>query len=188
MAEINLLQGSGYKHTDPNKFKLLNIIGVFLIILVILVYVLLWFLSGQAGKAIEQSNIEQTQIKTKIQEQSQYSKLVKSQSGLSNLKLLLNHHLAWSEVIPRFADATLKTASYSQFQANQGGSVLITGVVPDFQELDKLIKAYQLPDFPYIKDVKLMNIAVGSEDSNGITYTVKVTFNTDLLKLKLGQQ
>ena len=85
-------------------------------------------------------------------------------------------------MIQRFSDATLKTATYKKFTANSDGSATITGNVPDFQNLDKLIKAFQLNDFQYIKDVKLVNVGLSEENKIGVSFTVNVTFNNTILQ------
>jgi hypothetical protein len=183
MPDINLLQNTNITEKDNTRlFRMLNVLGVILLVLAIAAFVGLFILT----KSIESRAVtvadQKIQLEKEIKSKADYSILSKDQSKMNNLKIVLDQHLNWSEVLPKFAKATLKTANYTKFVANKDGSATITGTVPDFQNLDRLIQAYQLKEFDYIKDVSLANISLQTEGKNVITYILKVTFNKDILK------
>ncbi len=184
MAEINLLQNQEVEVKERLKSSVLNKIGIVLLVLVLAGYAAAYYFDAAASAQISTDKGQQSQVQQLIQQDQNYPALVSNQEKLTNLKILLDKHLSWGDLIKRFADATLKSATYTKFQANSEGGATITGTVPDFQSLDKLIKAYQLNDFNYIKDVKLINIGLSDKSQNGIQFTIKVTFNKDLLQPK----
>ncbi len=189
MADINLLQNTNVPHDDGKKYRVLNMLGVVLLVLVVAAIAVVFFLSSKTQKHTDKINADSANITKDIQSQKDFIALSRNQDKLKEMATLLNAHLSWSQVIPKFSEATLKTSKYTKYVANLDGSATITGTVPDFQDLDKLIKGFQLPDFDYIKDVKLTNVALAAEDKNEITYTITVTFDkSKLLELTKAQQ
>jgi len=182
MAEINLLQNTSIESSEERLPKILNTSGIILLLLVIAGYIFVWYGASTAKKTTAELQAQQASIQQKVQQSEDYPRLSNYQNKLKNLQLLLDKHLSWGTLIQRFSDATLKTATYKKFTANSDGSATITGNVPDFQNLDKLIKAFQLNDFQYIKDVKLVNVGLSEENKNGISFTVNVTFNNTILQ------
>lgn len=182
MAEINLLQNTSIESSEERLPKILNTSGIILLIFVIAGYIFVWYGANTAKKTTAELQAQQASIQQKVQQSEDYPKLSNYQNKLKNLQLLLDKHLSWGTLIQKFSDATLKTATYKKFTANSDGSATITGNVPDFQNLDKLIKAFQLNDFQYIKDVKLVNVGLSEENKIGISFTVNVTFNNTILQ------
>ncbi len=182
MAEINLLQNTNIESSEERLPKILNTSGIILLMLAIAGYILLWVGTSSAKNKTTELQSQQSAIQQKVQQSEDYPRLSNYQNKLKNLQLLLDKHLGWGTLIQKFSAATLKTATYKKFTANSDGSATITGNVPDFQNLDKLIKAFQLNDFQYIKDVKLVNVGLSEENKNGISFTVNVTFNNTLLQ------
>ncbi|MHB8871007.1 MAG: hypothetical protein ACYC5G_00930 [Candidatus Doudnabacteria bacterium] len=182
MAEINLLQNTSIGSSEERLPKIMNVIGMLLLAFAIVAYVLLWVGTSSAKTKTAELQAQQASIQEKVQQSEDYPKLSNYQNKLKNVQLLLDKHLSWGTLIQRFSDATLKTATYKKFTANSDGSATITGTVPDFQNLDKLIKAFQLNEFQYIKDVKLVNVGLSEESKNGISFTVNVIFNNTILQ------
>ncbi len=182
MAEINLLQNTSIGSSEERLPKIMNVIGMLLLAFAIVAYVLLWVGTSSAKTKTAELQAQQASIQQKVQQSEDYPRLSNYQNKLKNLQLLLDKHLSWGTLIQRFSDATLKTATYKKFTANSDGSATITGNVPDFQNLDKLIKAFQLDEFQYIKDVKLVNVGLSEENKNGISFTVNVVFNNTILQ------
>lgn len=183
MAEINLLQNQEVEVQQVRTYNLLNRIGVVLLLLSIAAYATAYYFNDRVVSQVATDKAEQISLQSQIVNDKNYPALLKQQEKLSNLKILLNKHLSWGDLIQKFGQATLKTATYSKFVANAEGGATITGVVPDFQSLDKLMQGYQLNQFNYVNDVKLINVGLSDKDqSNGIQFTIKATFNKDLLQ------
>jgi hypothetical protein len=184
MADINLLQNSNLQSSGSQRlFKSLGAIGVTLLALSIVIYVGLFLLSLRTQAQTDEVVKARTEIENKIKQQENYTPLVTRQEKAKNLKTLLDNHLVWSDVVPNFAKYTLNTATFTKFAANVDGTTTISGTVPSFEELSKMMKAFQMGSNDYIKDVKLTSVALGSETDNNITYSIKVTFNSEKLKL-----
>ncbi len=183
MPEINLLESTKTQSaTIQQKSGMLNKIGIALLVLVLAAYGYLFYASNQMDAKIASVETDQQNVQTQIQRNPDYPQLLASQTKIGNLQILINSHLGWSQLLPKFTDATLQTATYAKFTATTDGDAIITGTVPDFQNLDKLIKGFQLPDFNYIKDVKLVNVGLSSDATNSITFTIDISFNKDILQ------
>jgi hypothetical protein len=186
MAEINLLQNQETESKQRLTTNILNNIGIGLLVLVLAFYGTFYFLDKNVNAKMEANKAHQIEVQQQIKNDKEYPSLIRHQEKVSNLKILLDQHLSWGDLIQKFGDATLKTATYTKFLANAQGGATVTGIVPDFANLDKLMKAYQLNQFNYIKDVQLVNIALSDKDQNGIQFTLKLNFNKDML-LNIGK-
>ncbi len=187
MAEINLLKNQVEEIKEKQAYKVMNKLGIGLLILVALAYVFFYFAAKQYDSQAQAIAQQQAELQLQIEQEQQYPGVIADQDKLKNLQILLDQHLSWGDLIQKFGDATLKTASYTKFTATSDGGATITGIVPDFQNLDKLIKGYQLNEFQYIKDVKLINIGLSDQQKNALNFTIKVTFNKDLLQPAVAQ-
>jgi hypothetical protein len=186
MADINLLQNVNVPNGRAQRaFHMLSYVGNTVLFFSIAMFVLFFALTFITNSKLEKVSASKAEIENKIKKQDNYTPLIMSQQRAKNLSLLLDQHLNWSDVLPKFSAVTLNTAAYNKFQANQDGSALITGTVPDFQALSKMMQAFQSDQqLKYIKDVKLVNVALGSADNTDITFSVKVTFDKEFLKTK----
>jgi hypothetical protein len=181
MAEINLLQNTNNENTERRNQNLLNSSGIGLLVLLIVIYGLFFVLAAKAESDSKALVTEQSATQQEVATGQQYKQLINAQSKLKSVQGLLKVHTYWCEVLPNFNSDTLKTAKYSKFSANSDGSATITGSVPDFQNLAKLIQAYKIKDDKFVKDVKLVNVGLSSGVKNDITYTINVSFNKDVL-------
>jgi FlaG/FlaF family flagellin (archaellin) len=187
MSEINLLQNNVNQDTQKKNTRILNVIGVLLLVITIASYVGLFVLAKQAASSNTSYVSEKDNIQKSIMASSEYPKFVSHQDKLKNIDLLLKAHLGWCTILPSFSAVTLKNTTYNKFDANADGSATVSGTVPDFQNLAKLIQAYQYNEDQFVKDVKLVNVGIGSAETNSIQYTINITFNKEVLK-KLADQ
>jgi competence protein ComGC len=188
MADINLLQNTNTPQDDGKKFKFINSFGVILLIIVVLALAAVFIVAKQVDSQIVKANTDSAAVEKDIKSQKEFAALARNQSKLREMATLIDQHLSWSRVVPSFGEITLKTSKYTRYVANLDGSATISGTVPNFQDLDKLIKGFQLKN-DYIKDVKLMNVALASEEENQITYQINVSFNKNkLLELTKASQ
>lgn len=181
MAEINLLQNTNNQNTERKTQHILNTVGVIILLAVAGAYAALFVLTSKIESDSKKYADDQSSLQQKISTAPEYSELIDGQTKIKMIEGLLKNHTYWCAVLPHFAQETLKATKYSKFTANSDGSATITGSVPDFQNLAKLIQAYQFNNDKFVKDVKLVNVGLGSEQKNDIAYTVDVTFNKDVL-------
>lgn len=189
MADINLLQTS--KPTTPSQdvYGALNKVGVVIFLVVVAFYGYVLFSNSQVNRQISAEQNRNSQLSQEIKQIPNYEELLATQARIKNTKTLLDNHLAWSKFIQAFTSATLNTASYRKFVAKEDGSATINGTVPDFKNLDKLIKGLSLPDFDFIKEVKLTNVALADSDSQtAIDFNLNVLFNKSLLMWERNAQ
>lgn len=187
MAEINLLQSNQpTKKSDERWAKLLAVVSVILFAAAVIGAGFVFFLNRSVTSQQEKLQQQVADKQVEITSAHGYDELIASQNKLKNVKWLLDHHLDWSQLLPKFYDATLSSATYSKFVAQKDGTAIITGNVGSFVDLDKLIQAYQLADFKsYIKDIKLVNIGFSNDlNKPGVSFTISVSFNNDIIKAK----
>lgn len=184
MANINLLKGTSHEEHTQNVYSGLNRFGVFVLVVAILAYGYLAYAVRGVVAETDQDNQKTQQVSDQIQKTDKYTELVNSQQKIQGVKTILDQHMQWSKFIQSMTNITLKTAFYKTFVAHDDGSAEITGTVPNFTQLDKLIKAYSLDQFNYIKNVQLTNVSLASDtDQNaGVNFNLKVNFNQDLLQ------
>lgn len=188
MADINLLQPAQGPERSSASFSHLNALGVLILVLIIALYAYFTVAAALAQKNTNKALEEKNKIETEIKSQEEYATLLSNQDKLKNIQTLLDEHLDWSKFFPSFQEATLKTATYSKVSATSDGGAIISGTVPDFQNLDKLIKAFQLSDFDFINDVKLTSIALASGEKTGIDFSIKITFNKSILEWDMNKE
>ena len=187
MAEINLLQSSQpAKKSNDQWAKVFAVFSVILLGLAVIGAGVMFFVNRSVQVQSADLKAQITQRQDEITQVNRYNDLISEQTKLKNLQFLLDHHLDWSQLLPKFYDATLSSATYSRFAAQADGTATITGNVDNFVDLDKLIQAYQLADFKsYIKDIKLVNIGFSTDlNKPGVTFTISVSFNDDIIKAK----
>lgn len=187
MAEINLLQSNQpAKKNNERWVKIFAIASVALFAAAIIAAGVMFFLNRTVDSQKAEMKNQLVSKQSDITNAHGYGELIAGQQKLKNIQWLLDHHLDWSELLPKFYDATLTSATYSRFVAHKDGTAEITGNVASFVDLDKLIQAYQLADFKsYIKDVRLVNIGFSTDQNKpGVTFTIKVSFNNDIIKAK----
>lgn len=183
MADINLLKNAAKDYGAENAIKrAINTLGVAVLLLSVAFGVWLTYVSESADKKIEELHKKQAQIQQEIKSDQSYDVIIKSQNKMKNLKLLLDSHIYWSSFFPAIFSVTTRSAAFEKLRVARDGSIVISGFVPDFQSLDKLMQAYQLNDSKsYIKDVKLTSIGIGSAKAGAINFTLSISFNVPKL-------
>lgn len=182
MPEINLLQNTNIANSERRVHRTLNMVGVILLIVVVAGYAALFFLAKSADTAVAAKNAQEQSIQQSLVTEAEYPDFINHQDKLNNIAILLKGHLSWCTILPDFEQVTLKNAKYAKFEANSDGSATISGTVPDFQNLAKLIQGYQYGQNKFVKEVKLINVGLSSEEKNEISYTLNVKFNNEILK------
>ncbi len=182
MAEINLLQSSNNQHSERTVQKILNTVGVVLLVLVILGYGALFALAKQATNAAQSTLSQEETIKKSIVTKEEYPALLENQVKVKSVQSLIDSHLNWCMILPNLAETTLKATTLTKLSANSDGTATVSGTVNDFQTLAKAIQAFEQDQKQFIKDVKLVNVGKSSNsDTISIAYTLIITFNNKVL-------
>jgi len=190
MADINLLQASQPNEKQSVRWmRYFNITSYVILGLAVIGAGAAYFITNKSSQQKYQLISQMNDQVSAIQNLKDYQTLIASQVKVANLNYLLNSHVDWTQVLPKFFAATYKGTSFNRFSVNdQDGSdiVSISGTVPSFVDLDKMIQGFQLADFnSYIRDVKLVNVGLSAAgDHPGISFSMNITFNRDLLKFK----
>src|SRR4051812_31708961 len=120
MSDINLLQSNKTESHDSSKLiQVLNIVGMVILVLALIAAAVVYFGSRSTAKKISDLNDKVAQARTSIQTIAAYPVLVSEQTKIKDLKILLDKHLDWSQVLPDIFKVTLKSASYSKFVGNK---------------------------------------------------------------------
>jgi hypothetical protein len=185
MPEINLLQGNvRTSSTGLATRVILNLVGACLLVAVLIVGGIFYAEVKSARAQDTKVVAQQSSALQSISGDKNYKNFIASQSALTEVTQLFTSHLGWTSMIPNFANATLKGASFNSFDAAADGGVNITGTVPNFNDLDEMMQGFQLPAFnSFIQSVSLQNVGLDHSDiGNSVAFTVHVQFNPATLK------
>ncbi len=190
MTQINLL------HTDSEQkthavYRTLNVLGIIILIVALGSFVFFYLGAQSLNSSVSKIAQSRSAAQSGLENSKEYPALLSAQQKLKNLQSLLSQHTNWSDLITKFADATLKSTTfsdgtttstiYNKFSATSDGTVQISGIIGSFTDLDRLIKGLELQDFnSYITNVSLTNVGT-AEKNSGITFTLAISFNKDIL-------
>lgn len=144
-----------------------------------------WYLQAKSARADDANTVaQQVATQQSVTNDKDYQNFLSTQKSLSDVSALFGSHLGWASLVPKFAAATLKTATFSSFQATSDGSVDVVGTVPSFADLDKMLQGFQLQDFSsYIKSVSLVNVGLSNgSGGNGVSFSLNVQVNPSILQ------
>jgi hypothetical protein len=191
MAEINLLQ--------PEQVSASTLIGrgqyfVSRILMIILIVML----AGYAYLFVDLSrtNTNVAKTKSKIAQAQQEAlnnknrgELLTRQGQLKELDTLIKGHLYWSYLLPELARVTLKSAKYSNIEADATGKLNLTVSLNSYEELEKFLQIFDLPEYnEQFSNVKVISITKTQQEATGTIDTavkLQLTFNPAYIKGKL---
>lgn len=185
MAQINLLKQTS--STSENweilpKLLVRFLVAVFIFIICYYVWVVI---------SLSSTKREIIKIKNNIEAKKAESLNVKGrnevftrQQQLNAFSGLVGAHLYWSQILPKIAGATLKTASYSDLKIGDTGDLKLTVNVPDLQSLDKYLQVFNLPQIN--KNFSDVNISgfhkIQTKDATSISFEVSMKYNPTLVQ------
>jgi cell division protein FtsB len=185
MAQINLLG------TQAPKTHVSTLVGSYIskglalvLVLVLLYYGYLIIAAKSKASSITKLETEIAEVEAKLDNSQQKNQLFTRQAQLKDLQQLLKHHVYWSGLVGEMARVTLKNASYSTYAVTDTGAVQVTVDVPNYQELDKFLQVFDLPQFnKQISNVRIRSITkVQRDNSLIISAKIEFTYNTDSLR------
>lgn len=188
MADINLLKnelttgGAGGGVSFGRK----GLKAFYVLLLVIIIEIVLY-----AGMLIFQKRIDQNilgseqalaEIDFDIQNtEDQRTEAVLAQKRLSNLSILLDAHLYWTQFFSELEGVTLTQAQISSLQVGFNESKLVlAGVVPDYTQLAKFLTGLERSE--YVRQVDLESSGSSDSEIAGVSFNVEVIFDNKILE------
>lgn len=185
MPEINLLQNapSAKKSSEANSVlpSTLNYIGLAVLVVIVAATGFLYYADSQASAQAVSVTSQVSAAKSSITSNPSYGLFLTDQISSSALQNLLQSHVDWSQLPSRFGSVTLKTVSYSDMDITQDGTAKLSGFAPDFNELDKYLKALSDHSIsPFVDSAVLNSVSLSSGTTAGLNFTVTVTFDKSI--------
>lgn len=185
MAQINLLK---QKSLGQNWLRLLpSIVAKFLMLVILAMFAYYGWLYTQNKKVnIETGAVEIKIIEAKKQAASieKRDELLTRQGQLKQLESLIASHVYFSQIFKPLADVTLKTSWYSSLKAFSSGSISLSVVVPNIQELDKFLQVFNSPKFvENFSNVRVSGFKKIQENEQvSYSFEINMDFNANLLQ------
>jgi hypothetical protein len=160
VAQINLLSSNTVKSNLGQTFlKVAVKVLAGILVALIAYYVFLYFDAKKTDSALTAVQGKIVQAQSSVVAQKDRLELIARQGQIQELQSLLKNHIYWSNLFPKLAEATLKTASYVSFSASNDGTGSMVVSVPSYTELDKFLQVFDLPQFnKNFSDIKIASI------------------------------
>jgi hypothetical protein len=182
VSQINLLKQPSESHSGATP-KIFEWILIVVLGGLIVYYGWLYFASNQADKNITATEIVIDQETQKALSAPQRQELITRQEQLKNLASLISSHVYWSQILPKLAQSTLKTATYSDLQINPDGTLTLSATVPTLADLDIYLQVFDLPAVnKYFSNVKISSFAkVQNLTSSAIKFQVTMNYDPSII-------
>lgn len=189
MADINLLQTpSAHTSTISTRGRVfLSRLLMFILIVVVLSFGLLKFLTWQSGKSITETQARVAAAQSEALNNKDRKELITRQGQLKALNNLVDDHMYWSYFLPELSKVTLRSAAYSQISMDEQGKLLVTVTLPTYEDLEKYMQIFDLPEYnQHISNVKILSITRQQlTDSLQTVVRLELTFDSAYLKGKM---
>ena len=182
MSEINLLKnelkGSSFSFAPKSMTPLYIAIGV--LVFEALLYGGMMFFEHSLEKQKSQLDVDAAGIESEINRSSENVNAAQSvQKRLTNLRVLLDNHVFWSQVFNELEKYTYKPIVYSTLEADViNGQFRISGLSSSYTDLGKLILG--LRQSPNVTDVTLQSTSRGREQQSGYFFNLEISFDPKL--------
>lgn len=186
MSDINLLNSDSGRSSSlaarGKRWFLRVVVVVFIASL--LYYAYLFFNAWGLNKDLTESQAAIDSYQTQINQTSNRQELVTRQGQLEEANNLLAEHLSWSYLLPELARVTVQSARYTNIDAREDGELGVTVTVPNYQEADKYLQVFNLPQFnSSFSNVTVVSLLKTQEENvTETTMRLKLNFDKALLK------
>ncbi len=191
MADINLLQ--------PEQVSAATIIGrgqyvvsrILMIIMVVLLagYAYLFIDLRSTNSSLSTTKEKIASAQGEALNNKDRNELITRQGQLKELDNLIKGHLSWSYLLPELARVTLKSAKYTNIDADASGKLDLTIALSSYEDLEKFLQIFDLPEYnEQFSDVKVLSITKTQQADTGTTETtvkLQLKFNPTFIKGKL---
>jgi Tfp pilus assembly protein PilN len=181
MQEINLLQN---KIKDKsNQWENHNRLAIVLLSLIVVAELvgsgIFYTLKSKAEKAQAELTLQNASIQKDLDSKSgQLTQAKGFQAQSKNISVLLDSHVAWSELMNELATKTLKQARFLSLTSETSGVIHIEGLTPNYVNLGKLILALEQSE--HIERVNLDSTAPSNSDFAGVIFSLEVVVERDI--------
>jgi hypothetical protein len=183
MPQINLLKQAPVNYSQAT-FKILE--GILLAVLLGLVayYGWLYLQSKAVDSKITSTEININQDTQKALATPGREELIVRQEQLKNLATLIASHVYFSQILPKLAQSTLSTASYSDLEIPGDGTLSLVATVPTIEDLDNYLQVFNLPQvYKYFSNVKISSFAkVQNLNSTSIRFQVTMNYDPSIIQ------
>lgn len=185
MAQINLLKQTT---SSTNAWEIIPkiLVKVLLLVLVLVLAYYAWlFISfNKTVKDIENTKSDIEKIRSTSLNVAGRNEVLTRQLQIKALNEAVNSHIYWSQLMPKLAAVTLKTASYTSMRVNNTGLLTLVVNVPDLESLDKYLQVFNLPEV----NKNFSNVLISGyhkvqgENANSINFEVSMKFNPAIIQ------
>lgn len=186
MADINLLQNKlkDTTQTSSRRTSIFATISGLILLLLVGACVGLYFLTKDVKQKTESLMATNIDLKRQLNNQKQGLADAKAfQAQLSNIKLLLEHHISLSAVFDELGKFTYQRAQYVTLDVGEDSSrAHLEGRVTTYNDLGKLLLGLSLS--PKFKDVRLLTISPSRDNLQGYAFVIDMNIVPDLFVSK----
>ncbi len=175
MPEINLLTNSGPQSSIGSTLASMmsKAFGVVLVLL-LLYWGYVLFAVHTTKNNIAEASAAIKQDQQDIIQNGGRDEVLTRQAQVKQASTLINNHVYWSRFFSDIAKATLKTAAYGTFAADEKGVITASVIIPDYQSLDQFLQVFDLPAYNgNFNNVRIVSVSKSQEE------------NTDLLDARI---
>ena len=189
MSEINLLH-SEQADSGINNSLAAILVARLLLILVIAAFVLygvLFFYNWRTNNKLTTVKQEVQTLQAQTLADKDRNELVTRQEQLAQLETLIDQHVYWSYLLPELARVTLKSAHYTDIQADSTGKLNLTVSLPSYTDVEKYMQIFDLPEYnQQFSNVRIVGIDTVQKDNVVETkLRIQLTFNPAYIKGRL---
>jgi hypothetical protein len=186
MPDINLLQ-SNLEEGGVNSSAFTRTVAkllMFLVLVVIVAYVAMLFDTWNTNRKLAETNEKTQNLQAAAINNTDRDELVTRQEQLNELGTLIEDHVYWSYLLPELGRITLKTAKYTEIDANRSGELTLVANLPSYDDIDKFMQIFDLPEYnEEFSNVRVVSIGkVQNGDKIETELRVQLTFNPEFIK------
>lgn len=189
MPDINLLQSSSDESgINSNAFsRVIARVMMFLVVVAIITFIGLAVDSWRNNRKLRDVNQKTQTIQSQAINNDGRDELVTRQEQLNELGTLIDDHVYWSYLLPELGSITLKTAKYTEIDADRDGKLILVANLPSYEDIDKFMQIFDLPEYnEEFSNVRIISISrVQSDDRIVTELRVQLTFNPEFIKDKI---
>lgn len=181
MANVNLIPEDQAQKPSLAKYSNMGLILAIVIVAAVVGGMFIYQRVLIVREEKIQKEIQQVQF-----EQEQYADVAAEagtlQKQLSGLKSLLDNHVYWSELFWQLEETSLPDTVVTSMQADESGSVAMTGLSGSYGNLAKQIVAYMTSPFFTGYTLGSASLVADADGSSSVEYNLDLTIEKSALQ------
>lgn len=186
MSEINLLRNDQSEDRFDAGFVALTVARILLaiVVLIIAVYAILFFLNWRNTGKLTEVKAKVETVQAEILNNEDRNEVITRQEQIKELDALIGKHVYWSYLFPELARVTLRSATFTQIEADREGLLTMTANLPNYADIEKFMQIFDLPEYnQQFSNVRILSIStVQSEDVIRTQVRLQLMFNPEYIK------